>query len=158
MQLILLLFFICCYSFYVFKSISWPGKCHVCVREPDDMKFLDCLSSRLYKKKIVLKTKYAKVFFVCLVLIISINIFYSVSEIALNIDFVPTFLDIANTRPPKFIDGTSLMDVAVGNIINKAKGWVLSFIWHLLCLLIKLNQNIKEANKALQQTSVYKFL
>ena len=37
-----------------------------------------------------------------------------VSDIALNIDFAPTFLDIANVESPKFIDGTSLMDLAVG--------------------------------------------
>jgi len=75
----------------------------------------------------------------------------TVSEIALNIDFVPTFLDIANTRPPKFIDGTSLMDVAVGNVINKAKGKVLKPIWKDTFMItrgkmIKLPPTLKPAN------------
>ena len=44
-----------------------------------------------------------------------------VDEIALNIDLTPTFLDIANSVRPKFIDGTSLMDVAVGSLYNRIK-------------------------------------
>ena len=34
-------------------------------------------------------------------------------EIALIIDFAPTFLDIAGAKPNKIMDGTSLLDVAM---------------------------------------------
>uniref|UniRef100_A0A069DML9 Sulf extracellular sulfatase n=1 Tax=Clytia hemisphaerica TaxID=252671 RepID=A0A069DML9_9CNID len=50
-------------------------------------------------------------------------------EIALNIDLAPTFLDIAGAKPNKIMDGTSLMDVAVGTIYNSINGRVMKPIW-----------------------------
>lgn len=50
-------------------------------------------------------------------------------EIALNIDLAPTFLDIAGAKPNKLMDGTSLMDIAVGSIYNSINGRVLKPIW-----------------------------
>ena len=47
---------------------------------------------------------------------------FSVPDIALNIDFAPTFLDIARLRVPRYFDGQSLMDPAVGSMVNKMKG------------------------------------
>lgn len=52
-----------------------------------------------------------------------------VAEIALNIDFLPTFLDIAHAKPPKYVDGTSVMDIAVGGVINRRKRKILKPIW-----------------------------
>lgn len=49
------------------------------------------------------------------------SFFSRVAEIALNIDFLPTFLDIAHAKPPKYVDGTSVMDIAVGGVINRRK-------------------------------------
>lgn len=52
-------------------------------------------------------------------------------ELALNIDLAPTFLDIAGAKPNKIMDGTSLMDVAVGTIYNSINGFVFPFIYNL---------------------------
>ena len=41
-----------------------------------------------------------------------------VDNIALNIDFAPSFLDIAKGKLPGFIDGSSFMDVAAGGAVN----------------------------------------
>ena len=57
---------------------------------------------------------------------------------ALNIDLAPTFLDIAGVKPNKIMDGTSLMDVAVGTIYNSNNGFV------LLCVLGKSSISFSE--------------
>lgn len=61
---------------------------------------------------------------------------YRREELALNIDLAPTFLDIAGAKPNKIMDGTSLMDVAVGTIYNSINGFVILSLRSLYSLFL----------------------